>query len=157
LIFYLVISAVFILTTLSCSSEEPVSITITDETHHLGDNVGSEGVEYSSSFEITSTYESGILSITFLFPNDAGQSGPEIDFPPEIQINDQKVGLFPSDFPDNPDCINNFREYDCDVTISIEIADKIEMRNNTIRIISKGEAHEGDDDFVFTDLKIELK
>ncbi len=159
-----VLLLVVLLFTISCNSDdpqdpiktEPLYVTISDESHHLGDNEGSEGTEFSANFETTSSYEIAILSITFLFPNDAGQSGPEIDSPPEIQINGQKVGLSVSDFPENSECISVHREYDCDITIFIGIADNIKIGNNTIRIISKGAAHDGDDDFVFTNLKIEL-
>ena len=161
---YLVALLTCIFTIISCDSDntkepiktEPLYITITDEPHHLGDNEGSEGVVYSANFEVNSTYEIAILSITFLYPNDAGQSGPEIDSPPEIQVNNQKVGLTASDFPENSECISVNREYECDVIIFTGIADKLKIGNNTVRIISKGAAHDGDDDFVFTNLKIEL-
>ena len=163
-LFFLSFLFLILLLIISCNSDdtqnpirqEPLYVTIADEPHHLGDNDGSEGQVYSASFEITSSYVIAILSITFLFPNDAGQSGPEIDSPPEIQINDQKVGLTVSDFPENPECISQYREYDCNVTIFIGIADKIKIGINSIRIISKGAAHDGDDDFVFTNLKLEL-
>ena len=149
---------------ISCTSDnpqdpirqEPLYITITNEPHHLGDNDGSEGEVYSASFDITASYEIAILSLTFLFPNDAGQSGPEIDSPPEILINDQTVGLSASEFPENSECISEYREYECDVTIFIGIANQLKMGNNSIRIKSKGVAHDGDDDFVFTNLIIEL-
>jgi hypothetical protein len=84
---------------LSCKNEkstgpvqsEPILITVTDLEHHLGDNTGSEGREFAESFEISQSFETATLSITFLYPNDEGQSGPEIDSPPEIQINSIKV------------------------------------------------------------------
>ena len=151
------------LLSLSCNSDEagpiktePLYITITGEQHHLGDNDGSEGAVFSGNFEVTSLYEIAILSITFLFPNNAGQSGPEIDSPPEIKINNIKVGLSTSNFPDRPECIPDYREYECDVTIFIGIAEHIKIGKNTVTVISKGAAHDGDDDFVFTDLIIEL-
>jgi hypothetical protein len=160
----LFVPCLIIIFIISCSSDdpqnpirtEPLYITITEEQHHLGDNQGSEGIEYSANFDVPSSYNIATLSITFLYPNDAGQSGPELDSPPEIQINDMRIGLSTSDFPDSSGCISDFREYECDVIIFKDIADEIKIGNNTVRIISKGAAHDGDDDFVFTDLKIEL-
>ncbi len=131
-------------------------VTISDESHHLGDNEGSEGTEFSANFETTLSYEIAILSITFLFPNDAGQSGPEIDSPPEIQINGQKVGLSVSDFQK----ILNASLLIANMIVILPFLSglliTLKIGNNTIRIISKGAAHDGDDDFVFTNLKIEL-
>ena len=163
LIFFACIFSFYIV--LSCKSEkstqpeqsEPVLITITDSEHHLGDNTGSEGMEYSKSFDISESFDSATLFITFLYPNDAGQSGPEIDSPPEIQINNIKVGLYSTDFPDSSDCISQYREYDCDVTIMVDVFDELVVGTNVVKVISKGAAHDGDDDFVFSDLKIELK
>ncbi len=144
----------------SCSSSNPSDspvptvIVISDDEHHLGDNAGAEGQTYEDNFIISSFFGDVEVSIKFLHPNSAGQSGPEIDSPPDIIINGERVGLAPSDFPDNPACINQWREYDCDVTITRDATSAVTVGNNTIQVVSQGAAHPGDDDFVFTDLKI---
>jgi hypothetical protein len=94
------------------------------------------------------------VRIKFLYPNNAGQSGPEIDSPPDIIINGEKVGLYPSDFPDNAQCISQYREYECDVTLTRDATAAVVAGLNTIQVVSQGAAHPGDDDFVFTDLVI---
>lgn len=158
---YLLILCTLCLVIFSCDSKnpvrsEPLMITITADQHHLGDNTGSEGFEYAESFSISNGFNIATLQITFLYPNDAGQSGPEIDSPPEIQINDTVIGLAAGDFPDSAECISQYREYECDVTIFKQVTSYLVLGTNTIKVIAKGAAHDGDDDFVFTDLKIEL-
>lgn len=132
------------------------TITVTDEPHHLGDNPGSEGTEYNSSFDVGTSFTSAKCSISFLYPNSSDVSGPEIDSPPEIYINDQMIGMLATDFPDQPGCISAYREYECDVTIRIGDGGTVISGTNTIRIVAMGAAHQGDDDFVFTDLKVLL-
>jgi hypothetical protein len=61
-----------------------------------------------------------------------------------------------SDFAGSSGCISVSREYEYDIIIFIGIAEKIKIGNNTVRITSKAAAHDGDNDFVFTNLKIEL-
>ena len=144
----------------SCSSSSPIDspvptvIVISDDEHHLGDNEGSEGQTYEEDFTISGSFGDVEVSIKFLHPNDAGQSGPEIDSPPDIIINGVRVGLAPSDFPDDPGCINQYREYDCDVTITLDATSAVVADSNTIQVVAQGEAHPGDDDFVFTNLKV---
>lgn len=144
---------------LSCSSnpsdpESPTVIVITDGEHHLGDNQGSEGQTYDDDFTLSGSFGDVEVSIKFLYPNSAGQSGPEIDSPPDIIINGERVGLSPSDFPDNAGCINQYREYECDVTLVRDATSAVVEGDNTIQVVSQGAAHPGDDDFVFTNLVV---
>jgi hypothetical protein len=144
----------------SCSSSNPSDapaptvIVITDGEHHLGDNPGSEGQTFEGGFTLSGSFGDVDVRISFLYPNDAGQSGPEIDSPPDIMVNGEKVGLYPSDFPDNAQCINQYREYECDVTLTRDATAAVVEGLNTIQVVSQGAAHPGDDDFVFTDLVI---
>ena len=144
----------------SCSSSNPSDpptptvIVISDDEHHLGDNEGAEGQTYEENFTISGSFGDVEVSIKFLHPNDAGQSGPEIDSPPDIIVNGVRIGLAPADFPDNPGCINQWREYDCDVTITKDATSAAVADSNTIQVVAQGAAHPGDDDFVFTDLKV---
>ena len=144
----------------SCSSSDPSGpgvptvIVVTDDEHHLGDNAGSEGQTYDDSFTLSGSFGDVKVSIKFLYPNNAGQSGPEIDSPPDILVNGEKVGLYPSDFPDNAQCISQYREYECDVTLTRDATDEVVEGANTIQVVAQGAAHPGDDDFVFTDLEI---
>jgi len=135
---------------------DPLYITITEDQHHLGDNESSEGSEYAAHFDVQFSYEIAILSITFKFPNEHKQSGPKIDSPPEIYLNDKKIGLLSSDFLDSAECISTNREYECDITIFRNVKEQIKTGNNSIRIVSNSSLHNGEDDFVFKDLKIEL-
>jgi hypothetical protein len=143
----------------SCSSnpsdpKSPTIIVITDGEHHLGDNPTADGLTYEDDFTVSGSFGDVEVSIKFLYPNNADQSGPEIDSPPDIMINGEKVGLYPSDFPDNPGCINQYREYECDVTIVRDATSAVVEGNNTIQVVAQGAAHTGDDDFVFTDLSV---
>ena len=145
----------------SCSSDSPSNppaptvIVISDGEHHLGDNPGSEGQTYDGDFTLSGSFGDIELSIKFLYPNNAGQSGPEIDSPPDIMVNGEKVGLFPSDFPDN-DCVSQYREYECDVTLTSDATAVAVEGLNTIQVVAQGVAHPGDDDFVFTDLEVHV-
>jgi hypothetical protein len=144
----------------SCSDSSPSDpdvpnvILITDEEHHLGDNPGSEGQTYDGNFTISGSFGDVEVSIKFLYPNSAGQSGPEIDSPPDIMVNGAKVGLYATDFPDNAGCISQYREYECDVTIVRDATAEAVQGVNTIQVVAQGVAHPGDDDFVFTDLRV---
>jgi hypothetical protein len=143
----------------SCSSSNPSDapaptvIVVTDDEHHLGDNPGSEGQTYDGEFTLSGSFGDVGVSIKFLYPNSAGQSGPEIDSPPDIMVNGEKVGLYPSDFPDN-ECVSQYREYECDVTLTRDATAAVVAGLNTIQVVSQGAAEPGDDDFVFTDLKV---
>lgn len=128
-------------------------IVITEGLHHIGDNPGAEGDTYSASFQLATVVDSASLAITFLYPNPQGQSGPEIANPPQILINSIGVGILTSDFPVDA-CVTgtgDTREYSCDLTLTLPIADVLEAGTNQIEIISEA-ALGGDDDFVFTDL-----
>jgi len=144
---------------LSCSSDDPSGpgtptvIVVTDDEHHLGDNSGSEGQTFAGDFTLSGSFGDVEVSIKFLYPNNAGQSGPEIDSPPDILVNGDRVGLFPSDFPDNG-CVSEYREYECDVTLTRDATGVVVAGLNTIQVVAQGEAHPGDDDFVFTDLEV---
>ena len=144
----------------SCSSSNPSDapapavIVVTDAEHHLGDNSGSEGQTYEGSFTLSGSFGDVEVRITFLYPNNAGQSGPEIDSPPDIMVNGEKIGLFPVDFPDNEQCVSQYREYECDVTLTKDATEAVVEGLNTIQVVAQGAAHPGDDDFVFTDLEV---
>lgn len=148
--------------TYACSKKSndpapPRTVTVTAAEHHLGDNPSAEGSEYNATFDITGSFTSATCALTFVYPNAAGQSGPEIDSPPEIYINGTKVGLAASDFPDIPACINAYREYECDVTLSVSATGAVIAGTNTIRVVAMGAAHAGDDDFVFKDLTVTVR
>jgi hypothetical protein len=113
-------------------------IVVTDELHHLGDNVGAEGTMFAGSFSVPAAVDSAFVSVSFVYPNPQGQSGPEIVNAPRILLNGTLVGLTIGDFPDNPACI---------VGVQVGV--------NSIELQS--EAHwGGDDDFVFNDLVVTI-
>lgn len=145
----------------SCSSsspsepQTPTTIVVTSGEHHLGDNSGSEGQTYESDFTVAGSFGEARVSVKFLYPNNAGQSGPEINSPPDILINGERVGLAAGDFPDDG-CVSQYFEYDCDITITRDATSAVVEGDNTIQVVAQGEAHPGDDDFVFTNLKVLL-
>jgi len=152
--------------TLAGCSDDPVEplpsertdIVVTDELHHLGDNVGAEGTAFTGTFAVPAAVDSAFVSVSFVYPNPQDQSGPEIVNAPRIRLNGTLVGLTIGDFPDNAVCIvgeGDTREYACDVTLRVPAATAIQVGSNTIELQS--EAHwGGDDDFVFTDLVVTI-
>ena len=152
--------------TLAGCSDDPVEplpsvrtdIVVTDELHHLGDNVGAEGTMFAGSFSVPAAVDSAFVSVSFVYPNPQGQSGPEIVNAPRILLNGTLVGLTIGDFPDNPACIvgeGDTREYACDVTLRVPAGTAIQVGVNSIELQS--EAHwGGDDDFVFEDLVVTI-
>lgn len=88
--------------------DDPVSeeILVTAGPHHLGDNLGAEGVNYQSTFQVTASFDSARVAITFLLPNSFDVSGPEIENAPKIFVNSIELGLTASHFPDDPACVS---------------------------------------------------
>jgi hypothetical protein len=142
------------------SPDDPVSqeILVTAGPHHLGENVGAEGVDYQSTFQVTASFDSARVAITFLFPNSFDVSGPEIENAPKIFVNSIELGLTASHFPDDPACVSGTgaeREYACDITISLPATTAVIVGDNTIRVASEA-AFGGNDDFVFSDLIVSI-
>ncbi len=138
----------------SVTPADPVSeeIIVTDQMHHIGDNSGAEGVDYSSTFTISQAFDSVNVAITFLFPNTQGVSGPEIENV-KMYVNAMEIGITAGTFPNDP-CVTGTgpsREYSCDLTLSIPATAAATVGTNSIRVASEA-ASGGDDDFVFTDL-----
>lgn len=142
----------------SAGPSQPVMdvITVTDQEHHLGDNPGAAGVAYESQFQLPTVVDSAFVSITFLYPNAAAQSGPEIENPPKVSVNATEIGLGTTDFPDNPLCVTGSgpdREYSCNLTVVLTASATVVVGTNAIRVESEA-ATGGDDDFVFSDLLV---
>ena len=164
--FLRIVGSIGIIALLSACSDDPTEpspsvrtdIVITDVLHHLGDNVGAEGTAFTGTFAVPAAVDSAFVSVSFVYPNPQGQSGPEIVNAPRIRVNGTLVGLTIGDFPDNAVCIvgeGDVREYACDVTLRVPAATAIQVGSNSIELQS--EAHwGGDDDFVFTDLVVTI-
>jgi hypothetical protein len=128
------------------ASEE---IVLTDQLHHLGDNTGAEGAEFTADFQVAAAFDSASVSITFLFPNSLGVSGPAVG-ETQLFVNTTQIGITPGDFPDEPACLTgSHSEYSCDATIVLAATQAVAIGNNSIRVTS--EVGSGDD-FVFKDL-----
>ena len=131
------------------SQPESEEIVITDQLHHLGDNAGAEGTEFTADFQVAEAFDSVSVSVTFLFPNPLGVSGPTIDAT-QLFVNATQIGITPGDFPDDPACITgSHREYDCDAMVVLAATQAVVIGNNSIRLVSDQASQ---DDFVFTDL-----
>jgi hypothetical protein len=133
------------------SQPESEEIVLTDQLHHLGDNAGAEGAEFTADFQVAEAFDSASVSITFLSPNPLGVSGPAVDYT-QLFVNAMQIGITPGDFPDEPACIGgtaSHREYSCDATIVLAATQAVAIGNNSIRVTSEPASG---DDFVFRDL-----
>ena len=120
---------------------DPVSeeIIVTDQMHHIGDNSGAEGVDYSSTFTISQAFDSVNVAITFLFPNTQGVSGPEIENT-KMFVNAMEIGITAGTFPNDPLCVTGTgsgREYSCDLTLSVPAAGAATVGTNSIRVATE--------------------
>ena len=132
----------------------PVIISNTE--HHVGDNPGAEGLALSSKFTLPEGISYASLSITFVYPNSYGQSGPAVDSPPEITINNVKVGVWESDLRAHPNCIDADLEFICNITLSYNITEMVLGGTNTFKIKSTGWGDSADD-FVFSTVMVSFE
>ena len=78
-------------------------IILSNQQHHVGDNPGAEGLSLYAEFEMPRSFRYAEMDVTFVYPDEDGTSGPDVDTPPEITINGYKVGTFSDDFKQFPD------------------------------------------------------
>lgn len=128
-------------------------IVLSDSEHHVGDNSGAEGMSLSAEFEMPSSFSKVELEITFVHPDIDGTSGPDVDTPPEITINGNKVGVYPGDFSQFPDCITAAREFQCTITFVYDITEETRSGINTFQIKSIA-FYDHADDFTFSDVLV---
>jgi len=131
-------------------------IILSDKEHHVGDNEGAEGLSLYSEFEMPKTFRNAEMDMTFVYPDEAGTSGPDVETPPEITINGNKVGTYSSDFMKFPDCITKDKEFHCTITFTFIITDKLQAGSNVFRITSKA-YYDNYDDFSFSDVVIRFE
>lgn len=131
-------------------------IVLSNQQHHVGDNVGAEGISLYAEFEMPKSFWYATLEITFVYPDEDGTSGPDVETPPEITINGYKVGVYSSEFKIYPDCITEYDEFQCNITIVYDITNEVQTGNNEFRITSKayGDSY---DDFTFSDVLINFE
>jgi len=124
-------------------------IILSDKEHHVGDNEGAEGLSLYAEFEMPKTFRYAEMDVTFVYPDEAGTSGPDVETPPEITINGHKVGIYSSDFMKHPECITKDNEFHCTITFTFIITDKLQAGSNVFRITSKA-YFDNYDDFSFS-------
>lgn len=142
----------------SCNKDEDPSsstIIISDIQHHVGDNTGAEGLSLYAEFEMPESFSSGKLDITFVHPDEDGTSGPDVDTPPEITINGEKIGVYTNDFTQYPECISS-RQFQCTKTLTYDISEALQSGTNEFRISSKAFV-DNFDDFTFSDVVVRVQ
>lgn len=128
-------------------------LVITERQHHVGDNDGAEGLLLTADFTMPSSFGYAELSITFPYPDAFGTSGFDVDSPPEIKINGNKIGVWASELTPYPNCIDSDRAFVCSITFSYDITAYLEGGNNTFSIRSVSYL-DNYDDFAFSDVYI---
>ena len=131
-------------------------IILANRQHHVGDNEGAEGLTLYAEFEMPNTFSYAELDITFVYPDEDGTSGPDVETPPEITINGYKVGVFSNDFKQFPECISEDGEFHCTVTFTYSITDELQAGSNEFRITSLA-FYDNYDDFTISDIFIRFE
>lgn len=131
-------------------------IIISNQQHHVGDNIGAEGLSLYAEFEMPKSFVYAEMEITFVHPDEDGTSGPDVVTPPEITINAYKVGVFTEDFMQFPDCITEEDEFQCTIVFTYDITDVLLAGINEFRITSKAYG-DNYDDFTFSDVVIRFR
>lgn len=131
-------------------------IIISNTEHHVGDNEGAEGLSLYAEFEMPKSFSYAEMDVTFVYPDEAGTSGPDVETPPEITINGLKVGTFSEDFKQFPECISEDDEFQCSIIFTFIITDELKAGTNEFRITSKAFL-DNYDDFSFSDVVIRFE
>lgn len=128
-------------------------IIISNKQHHVGDNEGAEGLSLYAEFEMPKTFSYAEMDVTLVYPDEFGTSGPDVETPPEIAINDYKVGILSDDFKQYPDCISEDGEFHCTITFTFDITDELQAGKNMFSITSMA-YDDNYDDFTFSDVVV---
>jgi hypothetical protein len=131
-------------------------IILSNQQHHVGDNPGAEGLSLYAEFEMPKSFSYAEMDVTFVYPDEDGTSGPDVDTPPEITINGHKVGAFSDDFKQFPDCISEEEEFHCTITFTFIITDELKAGSNEFKITSMA-YFDNYDDFTFSDVVIRFE
>ncbi len=131
-------------------------IILSNRQHHVGDNEGAEGLSLHAEFEMPTTFRYAEMDVTFVYPDEHGTSGPDVETPPEITINGYKVGIFSDDFKQFPECITTDGEFHCSVTFTINITDELKSGTNVFSITSMA-FFDNFDDFTISDVVIRFE
>lgn len=131
-------------------------IIISDTEHHVGDNEGAEGLVLSIDFEMPASFENATISIKLPFPNSYGTSGFTSEYPPGIKINGNQIGIWTSQLSEYPDCIDEYADFICTITVNYDITEHLSSGKNSFEIRSVGNYGHADD-FVFSDVIVSFE
>ena len=131
-------------------------VIISNTQHHVGDNDGAEGLMLTADFEMPRSFQYAELSITFPYPDAFGTSGFDVDNPPEIKINGNKVGIWSNQLTQYTDCIDSDRSFVCPITFTYDITSYLTGGTNTfsIRTVAYWDNY---DDFAFSNVSISFE
>jgi len=131
-------------------------VIISNIEHHVGDNDGAEGLALSADFEMPSSFDYATISVTLPYPNSHGTSGFTSEYPPEIKINNSKIGIWESQLAEYSNCIDEYGDFNCSLTVSYDITSLLSAGTNSFQIRSVGNYGHADD-FVFSDVIVSFE